>query len=61
MVMTEKRPRLPKGNMFMPNTTIEELRDIYNNTGTILRLLACIKRKEYHTPLYRAGCEAIGA
>ncbi|MXY61637.1 MAG: hypothetical protein F4Y82_05965 [Cenarchaeum sp. SB0665_bin_23] len=59
--MTEKRPRLPKGNMFMPDTTIEELRDIYKNAGTILRMLAYIKRKEYHTPLYGAGCEAIGA
>ncbi len=47
--MAEKRPRLSTGNIFMPDTIIEELRDIYKNTRTILKLLACIKRKEVNT------------
>ena len=50
--MTEKKPRLPKGNMFMPDTTIKDMRSIYKkekNAGAALRLLACIKRKEGHT------------
>ena len=50
--MIEKKPRLPKGDMFMPDTTIEELDGMYikeKNPGAILRLLACIKRKQGYT------------
>lgn len=53
--MTEKKPRLPKGDMFMPDTTIKDMRGTYKkekNAGAALRLLACIKRKEGHTLRY---------